>query len=73
MYVQRIFKDPQKLLFRDIFLDTAQFAGIVLDLDFIDETKVYVTGGSQKGEVLMLTGLLDDTCTQMQRGLVYMH
>ena len=52
-------KDPQKLLFRDIFLDTAQLAGIVLDLDFIDETKVYVTGGSQGGALSLACASLE--------------
>ena len=43
-------EDPHNLLFRDIFLDTAQLAGIVMDMDSIDETKVCVYGGSMGGE-----------------------
>ncbi len=40
---------PQKLLFRDIFLDTAQLANIVMAMDEVDETRVGATGGSQGG------------------------
>jgi cephalosporin-C deacetylase len=40
---------PDKLLFRDIFLDTAQLAGIVMDMPDIDETRVGAFGGSQGG------------------------
>ena len=42
-------EDPHKMLYRNIFLDTAELAHIVMDMDFIDETKVYATGGSQGG------------------------
>lgn len=51
--------DPHKLLFRDIFLDTAQLAGIVMDMDFIDETKVYATGGSQGGALTIACAALE--------------
>lgn len=52
-------KNPQKMFYRDVFLDTAQLAGIVLDLDFIDETKVYVTGGSQGGALSLACASLE--------------
>lgn len=51
--------DPHKLLFRDIFLDTAQLAGIVLGLDYIDETKVYASGGSQGGALTIACAALE--------------
>lgn len=41
--------DPTKLLFRSIFLDTAQLAGIVMGMDSVDGTRVGATGGSQGG------------------------
>jgi cephalosporin-C deacetylase len=41
--------DPSDLLCRDLFLDTAQLAKVVMGLDFVDETRVAVTGGSQGG------------------------
>jgi cephalosporin-C deacetylase len=40
---------PEKLLFRSIFLDTAQLARVVMDMDGVDETRVGVTGRSQGG------------------------
>jgi len=51
--------DPNKLLFRDIFLDTAELAGIVMDLDYIDETKVYAIGGSQGGALTIACAALE--------------
>lgn len=52
-------EDPQKLLYRDVFLDVAQLAGLVIDMDFIDETKVYATGGSQGGALTIACAALE--------------
>ena len=52
-------KDPHKMLYRDIFLDTAELAGIVMDMDFIDETKVYAMGGSQGGALTLACASLE--------------
>lgn len=52
-------EDPHKLLFRDIFLDTAQLAGLAMDIDFIDETKVYAKGGSQGGALTIACASLE--------------
>ncbi len=51
--------DPKKLLFRDIFLDTAQLAGIVMDFDEVDETKVAAIGGSQGGALTIACAALE--------------
>lgn len=51
--------NPHKLLFRDIFLDTAELAKIVMELDFVDETKVYATGGSQGGGLTIACASLE--------------
>ena len=40
---------PDKLLFRQIYLDTAMLARVVMDLPEVDETRVGATGGSQGG------------------------
>ena len=40
---------PEKLLFRNIFLDTAQLAKIVMEMPQVDETRVGAIGGSQGG------------------------
>jgi len=41
--------DPDDLLCRDIFLDTAMLARIIMGLDYVDETRVGAMGGSQGG------------------------
>jgi cephalosporin-C deacetylase len=41
--------EPEKLLFRQIFLDTAQLAKIVMDMPDVDPDRVGATGGSQGG------------------------
>jgi cephalosporin-C deacetylase len=40
---------PEKLLFRQIFLDTAQLAGIIMEMPDVDENRIGVIGGSQGG------------------------
>lgn len=41
--------DPDNLLFRHIFLDTAQLVGIAQSMDGVDENRVGAMGGSQGG------------------------
>lgn len=41
--------EPEKLLFRSIFLDTAQLAKIIMEMPDVDPTRVGATGGSQGG------------------------
>lgn len=41
--------DPDNLLFRQIFLDTAMLARIVMSMPFVDENRVGAMGGSQGG------------------------
>lgn len=41
--------NPHNLLFRDIFLDTAQLARIVMSMPEVDENRVGAQGGSQGG------------------------
>ncbi len=50
---------PAKLLFRQIFLDAAQLAGIVMTLDNVDETRVGATGGSQGGGLTLACAALE--------------
>ena len=52
-------EDPHKLLYRDVFLDTAELARIAMDMDFVDETKVYAMGGSQGGALALACGALE--------------
>jgi cephalosporin-C deacetylase len=51
--------EPENLLFRDIFLDTAELAAIVMDMPDVDESKVYATGGSQGGALTLACASLE--------------
>lgn len=51
--------DPHKLLFRDIFLDTAQLARIVMGFDEVDVSRVGAMGGSQGGALTVACAALE--------------
>ena len=51
--------DPKKLLMRDIFLDTAQMAGIVMGFSEVDAARVGATGGSQGGGLTLACAALE--------------
>jgi len=50
---------PDKLLFRQIFLDTAQLAGIVMGFPEVDAARVGCTGGSQGGGLTLACAALE--------------
>lgn len=50
---------PNKMLFRQIFLDTAQLAGIVMEMDHVDATRVGVMGASQGGGLTIACAALE--------------
>jgi cephalosporin-C deacetylase len=50
---------PDRLLFRQIFLDTAQLAGVVMDLPEVDAARVGATGGSQGGGLTVACAALE--------------
>lgn len=50
---------PDNLLFRHIFLDTAQLAGIVMDLPEVDGERVGAMGGSQGGGLTLACAALE--------------
>ncbi|RME81021.1 MAG: acetylxylan esterase [Caldilineae bacterium] len=50
---------PEKLLFRQIFLDTAQLARIVMSLPGVDPDRVGATGGSQGGGLTLACAALE--------------
>ncbi len=50
---------PDKLLFRQIFLDTAQLARIVMDFPEVDKTRVGTHGGSQGGALSLACAALE--------------
>ena len=51
--------DPKTLMFRDIFLDTAELAGIVADMEDVDETRMGAFGGSQGGALTIACSALE--------------
>ena len=55
---------PDKLLIRDIFLDAAQLAGIVMDMEEVDENRVGVFGGSQGGALSIACAALEQRVKQ---------
>lgn len=57
--------DPHNLLFRHIFLDTAQLAGIVMDMPEVDASRVYATGGSQGGALTIACAALEPRISKL--------
>ncbi len=51
--------DPHNLLFRSIYLDTAQLARILMSMPFVDETRVGATGFSQGGALTIACASLE--------------
>ena len=49
---------PEKLLYRDFFLDTAQLARILMAMPEVDETRVGAMGGSQGGGLTLACAAL---------------
>jgi len=50
--------DPRRLAFRQIFLDTAQLARVVMSFDEVDATRVGATGASQGGALTLACAAL---------------
>lgn len=51
--------EKDDLLMRDVFLDTARLAGIVMDMDYVDENRVAVMGVSQGGGLSIACAALE--------------
>jgi cephalosporin-C deacetylase len=56
---------PEKLLYRQLFLDTAQLARIVMDMDDVDEHRVGAYGGSQGGGLTLACAALEPGITRL--------
>ncbi|MDG0814473.1 alpha/beta fold hydrolase [Cohnella rhizosphaerae] len=56
---------PDNLLFRHIFLDTAQLAGIALGLPEVDPSRVYAAGGSQGGALTIACAALEPRISKL--------
>lgn len=50
---------PENMLFRHIFLDAAQLAGLVMEMPDVDEDRVGATGGSQGGGLTLACSALE--------------
>jgi cephalosporin-C deacetylase len=50
---------PEQMLFRQIFLDAAQLAGIVMDMSQVVESRVGATGSSQGGGLTLACAALE--------------
>ena len=50
--------DPDNMLMRHIMLDTAQLAGLVMDMDEVDPARVMAAGGSQGGGLTLACAAL---------------
>ncbi len=50
---------PEKMLFRQVFLDTAQLARIVIEMPDVDGDRVGATGGSQGGALTIACAALE--------------
>ncbi len=50
---------PEKLLYRQIFLDTAQLAKIIMGMPEVDSARVYATGWSQGGALTVACAALE--------------
>ena len=50
---------PQQMLFRQIFLDTAQLAGLAMQMPEVDPKRIGATGGSQGGGLTLACAALE--------------
>jgi len=57
--VRGLLDEPDQLLFRQIFLDTAQLARIVLDMPAVDPERVAARGASQGGALTLACAALE--------------
>ncbi len=57
--VRGLDNSPEKMLFRNIFLDTAQLANIVMEMPEVDETRVGAMGASQGGGLTLACAALE--------------
>ncbi|NMA85334.1 MAG: acetylxylan esterase [Epulopiscium sp.] len=57
--VRGLMDSPEKLLFRQIFLDTAQLAKIVMEFEEVDPDRVAAMGGSQGGGLTLACAALE--------------
>jgi hypothetical protein len=57
--VKGLNEGPENLFFRNVFLDAAQLAGIMMDMEQVDENRVGAMGGSQGGALTLACASLE--------------
>ncbi len=63
---------PEKLLYRSLFLDTAQLAKIVMALPEVDENRVGAMGGSQGGGLTLACAALEPRIQRAAPGVPFL-
>lgn len=63
---------PEKLLFRSIFLDTAQLARLVMAMEDVDETRVAAMGSSQGGGLSIACAALTPNINRVAVGCPFL-
>ncbi len=58
-FIRGIDDGPERMLFRSVFLDCAQLAGIVMRMPEVDAGRVGATGGSQGGALTLACAALE--------------
>ena len=58
--VRGLVEGREKLLFKNIFLDTAILARIVMNMEWVDAERVFATGGSQGGALALACAALEN-------------
>ncbi|EGT3615810.1 acetylxylan esterase [Clostridium perfringens] len=58
--VRGLVEGREKLLFKNIFLDTVVLARIIMNMDCVDEDRVITTGGSQGGALSLACAALEN-------------
>ncbi|MCL2378656.1 MAG: acetylxylan esterase [Defluviitaleaceae bacterium] len=51
--------NPENLFFRNVYLDTAQTARVLMSMDFVDPERIGATGGSQGGALTLTCAALE--------------
>jgi cephalosporin-C deacetylase len=57
--IRGLYDKPENMLYRQIFLDTAQLAGLVMDMEEVDENRVGARGFSQGGALTLACASLE--------------
>lgn len=63
-FIRGLDDSPEKLLFRSIFLDTAQLARVVMAFDEVDAERIGTIGGSQGGALSLVCASLVPTISR---------